>query len=176
MSEVSVRNADKSDVRLLSALAAATFYEAYFEQDAANDLANYIAESFSPAAIADEIADENSTFLIAEMSGKAVGYVKLRENSHADCVAEKNVLEIQRIYLLEKLKGKGIGRFLIENCIEFAKDRKFSALWLGVWSENSQAQQFYRKMNFEHVGEVKFRYGDGEETNFVYRLMLDKAR
>ena len=62
---IEIHRATVDDVGLLSVLAAATFYEAYFEQDDPHDLSRYIIESFQTGRIEDEMADPNVTFLIA---------------------------------------------------------------------------------------------------------------
>ncbi len=48
---LSIRQAEISDRNIICTLGVTTFYEAYFEQDEANDLANYVLESFSQAQI-----------------------------------------------------------------------------------------------------------------------------
>lgn len=169
---ISIRKADISDVKIISALAITTFYEAYFEQDDSINLAEYVIDAFNFRKIKAEIEDKDSTFFIAESDKKAVGYAKLRENSKTECVKVENSIELQRIYILEKMKGKRIGKMLLQKCLDEAKDRKFEMLWLSVWSQNSAAQKFYEKSGFERIGEMKFEYGSQLETNFVMKIDL----
>jgi ribosomal protein S18 acetylase RimI-like enzyme len=169
---LSIRQADVSDFKIISALAVTTFYEAYFEQDPSINLADYVTDSFSLKKVKDELEDKNLTFFIAEVDKKAVGYAKLRENSEVDCVKNENSVELQRIYILEKVKGKNVGKMLMQKCIEQAKIKGFEMLWLGVWSQNFSAQRFYGKLGFERIGEMDFEYGSGIETNFVMQIEL----
>jgi diamine N-acetyltransferase len=169
---LSLRQASTSDFKLISALAITTFYEAYYEQDPSIDLASYISDSFSLENMSSELKDANSTFFIAEIDGKAVGYAKLRENVIADCVTDKNAIELQRIYILEKVKGKHVGKALMDKCFEVAREKGFSTLWLGVWWRNELAQKFYEKLGFIRIGELKFEYGAGVETNYVFKIKL----
>ena len=169
---LTIRKADISDSKIISALAVTTFYEAYFEQDPAIALANYVIDFFNLEKIKAEIEDENSTFFIAEIDKKAVGYAKLRKNSKTKCVEVENSIELQRIYVLEKMKGKNIGKMLLQKCLNEAKNGNFEMLWLGVWSQNSTAQKFYEKSGFERIGELKFEYGSEFETNFVMKFAL----
>ena len=106
---LSIRKAGISDLKIICALGITTFYEAYCLQDDSKDLANYVLESFSIEQIERELTDENSTFFVAEVDACAVGYAKLRENSPAECLESENTIEIQRIYILEKMKGKSVG-------------------------------------------------------------------
>jgi len=169
---LSIRQADISDTNIICALGVTTFYEAYFEQDESSDLANYVLESFSQAQIEDELTDTNSTFFIAELDGKAVGYAKLRENSTVDCLKNENAVELHRIYILERAKGKGVGGELMNRCFETARAKGYETIWLGVWERNSAAQKFYEKLGFVKVGELQFPYGETVGTNFVLKSEL----
>lgn len=168
-----IRKADISDVKIICALGITTFYEAYFLQDDSNDLANYVLENFSVEKIEREIADENSTFFIAEIETSAVGYAKLRENAPAECLQDENTIEIQRIYILDKMRGKRVGDALMKKCFEQARRKNYESVWLGVWEQNFAAQNFYRKYGFEKAGEVHFPYGETVGTNHVLKLNLD---
>ncbi|CAN5872234.1 GNAT family N-acetyltransferase [soil metagenome] len=167
-----IRKADISDVKIICALGVTTFYEAYFAFDDSNDLADYVLKSFSFEQIDSELTDENSTFFLAEIEKGAVGYAKLRENSPAQCLAGENTIEIHRIYILEKMKGKSVGDALMQKCFDEARRKNYASVWLGVWEENLLAQRFYQKYGFEKVGELQFPYGDVIGTNYVLKLNL----
>ena len=169
---LSIRQAGKSDLKIICALGVTTFYEAYFAQDDSNDLADYILKSFSLEQIESEVADENSTFFIAEADECAVGYAKLRENSPADCLKGENTIEIQRIYILEKMKGKSVGDALMQRCFKSAREKKYESIWLGVWERNLRAQKFYAKYGFKKRGELHFPYGESVGINYVLQLTL----
>jgi diamine N-acetyltransferase len=169
---ISIKQAETVDAKLISVLGSVSFYEAYFEQDTAHDLANYIHESFELNKIRAEIEDKNAAFFIIYLDQKAVGYAKLREGSKADCIKSKNSIELQRIYTIERVYGKGIGEILLKHCLEIAKQRGFETLWLGVWEENIRAQKFYAKHGFKRVGEITFPYGETVGKNFVLEFLL----
>lgn len=170
---ISIRQANTSDIKIICALGITTFYEAYFSQDDSNDLANYVLDSFTIEKIEREIADKDSTFFIAEADGCAVGYAKLRENAPAECVRGEKTIEIQRIYILEKIRGKSVGDALMRKCFEEARRKNYESVWLGVWEQNLAAQKFYNKYGFEKVGELYFPYGETVGTNYVLKLDLD---
>jgi diamine N-acetyltransferase len=113
MSQLNIRKADLDDLMLISALGITTCYEAYFELDPSHDLAEYCVRFYSLEQIRIELEDKNSTYLIAELDGKSVGFAKLREGKKIECLAGKNAIEVQRIYLLEKMKGRRIGESLM---------------------------------------------------------------
>lgn len=169
---ISIRQAEISDVQIICALGVATFYEAYVLQDDSRDLARYVLESFSAEQIEREIGDKNSTFFIAEVEQSAVGYAKMRENAPAECLRGENTVEIQRIYILEKLKGAGVGNALMQRCFAEARRKNYGSVWLGVWEQNLSAQRFYQKYGFIKVGELTFPYGETVGINHVLKLDL----
>lgn len=167
-----IRQAEISDLKIICALGITTFYEAYFEQDDPQDLAEYVLENFSPVQIERELNDENSTFFIAEANNYTVGYAKLRENSTVDCLKNERAIELQRIYILEKSKGKGVGEKLMKICFDAARAKNYEKIWLSVWERNFAAQRFYEKFGFVKIGEHRFPYGKAIGTNFVLTMDL----
>jgi len=172
---LTIRKAETSDAKLISVLGTTTFYEAYCEQDDSADLAEYVNEAFNLTQIESELNDADSTFFIAELGGNAVAYAKLRENSRAECLKDENAIELQRIYVLRHIKGKGVGFALIRKCFEAAREKDYETIWLGVWEENLAAQGFYKKLGFKRVGELYFPYGSEVGTNFVLKRELETA-
>ncbi len=166
--DLTIRHATISDINIISALGITTCYEAYFELDPSRDLAEYCVKFFSLEQLTIEFEDVNSTFLIAEFNGKAVGYAKLREGKKIECLKGANAIEVQRIYLLEKMKGKNIGKALIEKCCEIGKQKGYKTLWLGVWDKNNAAQIFYEKIGMKNIGTTDFSDGKNEFINLVF--------
>lgn len=167
-----IRKADEKDAKLLAVLGAVTFYEAYFETDEPHDIADYITETYNLPQIESEIKDKNSHFFIAEVGGSAIGFAKLRENSKPDCLKDENTVELHRIYIVERFWRKGIGRKLVEKCLQIAKQKGYESLWLGTWEENIKAQKFYKKLNFVEAGKYRFYYGEHLTTNLVFKLEI----
>ncbi|HEY0459435.1 MAG TPA: GNAT family N-acetyltransferase [Pyrinomonadaceae bacterium] len=169
---IEIRAATRRDAKLISVLGTTTFYEAYFEQDTPPDLADYIHDAFNLEKILSEIEDPHAEFFIIFLDGRAVGYAKLRTGSKADDVKTENSIEMQRIYMVERVFGKGIGEILLNHCRQTAKERGFQTIWLGVWEENRRAQRFYEKHGFRRVGTLTFTYGDSVGINFVLERVL----
>jgi ribosomal protein S18 acetylase RimI-like enzyme len=45
---------------------------------------------------------------------------------------------------LEKAIGKGVGKALMQECINKAKELQMKSIWLGVWEQNERAIGFYQ--------------------------------
>jgi ribosomal protein S18 acetylase RimI-like enzyme len=170
--DVSIRKATPADVALLSSLSIVTIYEAYFEQDDPHDLSKYLNENFTTEAIATEIASPACAYFVAFRRGKAVGYAKLRNGEPHESVTNKNAIELQRIYLIERVWGTGIGELLLDRCVIEARSMGREVLWLGVWEENLRGLSFYAKHGFERVGTLTFPYADSVGINAVMQISL----
>jgi ribosomal protein S18 acetylase RimI-like enzyme len=168
MDELRIRRAEARDVRLISALSITTCYEAYFELDPPHDLADYCFNFLNPEKTGIEFDDPDSTFLIAETGRAAVGFVKLRENHPVDCLNGRKAIEIQRIYVLERMKGRAVGRRLFEASVAVGREKGYETLWLGVWDKNISAQRFYERLGMANIGTTGFTDGKNDFVNFVF--------
>jgi GNAT superfamily N-acetyltransferase len=165
---LSIRRAQFEEANLIAVLGSATFYEAYYEQDAPLALASYILESFSVAQIRIELESPGSEFFIIFLDEKAVGYAKLREDPPAPGVTSENAMELQRFYAVERVWGKGLAEILLNYVLDEARSKGFDTLWLGVWEENIRGRRFYEKHGFTDTGgRLEFVYDAGVGINIV---------
>lgn len=67
-----IRRADVADASLLAKLGASTFSDTFAADNNADDMAAYMAASFSPARQTEELLDALSLNLIAEIEKEAV--------------------------------------------------------------------------------------------------------
>jgi diamine N-acetyltransferase len=163
-----IRRATTGDLHLISVLAITTHYEAYFKLDPSHDLADYCVRFFNVETVKSELENPKLTYLIAEFEGNAVGFAELREGKEIECMEGKNAIEIQRIYVIELIKGKKIGKALFEKCSEIGREKDFETIWLGVWDKNIAAQQFYEKIGMKNVGFTDFSDGKNDFINLVF--------
>lgn len=171
--KITMRRAGVDDANLIAVLGTTTFYEAYFEQDIPSALANYILESFSPDQIRREMDEPGSEFILLFLDEKAVGYAKLREDPAGPGVSSENAIELQRIYLVERVWGTGRAEVFLDRVLERAAERGFDTVWLGVWTENTRARKFYEKHRFTDTGgRLEFVYDAGVGINIVMEKSL----
>ena len=63
----------------------------------------------------------------------------------------ENTCELVKMYLLPAARGKGIGKMIIENCLEKAKAVGFEKVYLETMPELEQAINVYEKFGFEYL-------------------------
>jgi diamine N-acetyltransferase len=165
--EIRVRRATVDDAHPLAQLGAQTFKETFEADNTAEDMAAYLASHFNLAQQTAELADDATTFLIAEVGGVPAGYAKLHAGQPTECIGGAEPIELVRLYVSREWLGRGVGEVLMRACLDEARGAGYKTIWLGVWERNARAQAFYRKWNFRSVGEHVFQLGADAQTDIV---------
>ena len=172
ISGLTIRRGTMEDAALLADLGARTFSETFAVDNTAEDLAAYVATSFNVTQQTAELEDPASTFLIAEVDGRAAGYAKLHAGEPEKGVEGANPIELVRLYVSRDWLGRGVGEQLMRACIDEARQAGHETIWLGVWERNARAQSFYRKWNFRTVGEHMFQLGSDLQRDLLMERPL----
>jgi ribosomal protein S18 acetylase RimI-like enzyme len=162
-----VRRASVEDAKLLAELGARTFDETFAKDNSPEDMAAYLADSFSVGRLTAELNDPLSIFFIAEVDGSAAGYAKIHSGEASGGVEGERPIELVRLYVSQEWLGRGVGQALMRRCLDEAREMGFQTIWLGVWERNSRAQAFYRKWDFREVGEHIFQLGSEPQRDIV---------
>lgn len=174
---LTIRHGKPADAELLAELGARTFSETFAADNTDADMAAYLAEAFSPAQQAAELADPRATVLIAqteEPDNVAVGYAMVRSGDVPLEVSGEKPIELVRLYVSQASLGSGVGAALMQACLDEAKRQGYKTLWLGVWENNARARAFYGKWNFHEVGTHVFQLGEDPQTDILMeRLVSD---
>lgn len=165
-----IRIATQTDLDQLCEIGKQTFIETYAYQNTPENLKKYLEEKFNKSQILDEIKTPQTIFLLVELESEVIGYSKMRINLVEN--ADKNALEIERIYICKIYHGQKYGADLMQKCIAVAVENSYTSLWLGVWEHNPKAIEFYRKWGFEIFGSHIFHLGDDAQTDFLMKKTL----
>ena len=164
---MSIRHARRDDARQLAIVAEATFRETFAAVNTAEDMDLHCRTSFGEAIQAEEIASASRATLLCEQEGRLVGFAQLRWRKAPACVVADAPGEVQRLYVVSDLHGKGAAQDLMNACIGEMAGRGSDVVWLGVWERNPKAIAFYRKFGFFEVGEHEFRLGCDRQRDIV---------
>ncbi|MDJ0707758.1 MAG: GNAT family N-acetyltransferase [Leptolyngbyaceae cyanobacterium MO_188.B28] len=164
---VLIRRAANEDVSLIADIGARLFKDTFGQDNPPEDMACYLASSFSKTKIKAELEDLATTFLLAYEAENPIGYAKLRESQNPDCVTGPKPIQLVRLYLDHGVIGKGYGSRLIRACFEEAASAGFQTIWLGVWEKNNRALKFYQKWGFVAVGRHDFILGNRIQNDLI---------
>lgn len=91
--------------------------------------------------------EAQSVYFVIENDGKILGGagVKQLENE------EKNICELQKMYVLSDARNLGLGAKLIENCLQKAVEFGFESCYLETMPNMENAQKLYKKVGFDYI-------------------------
>jgi len=114
---------------------------------------DYMLEKFqSTQAIQEQIAEGYRYYQVLEEK-RTVGYFAVQVQDQTD-------LFIGKFYLCELVRGKGLGRAMLNFIEQFATQQNCAHLKLTV-NKCNPAYQAYLKLGFKNDGAIKFDIGNG---------------
>lgn len=120
-------------------------------------------KKFKPSSIADMseifkkfLEDENSTSLIAySEDNEPIGYILFEDKKYKESgfTFAYRSLYIHHISLNKEFQGKGIGKKLMQEVIDRARELNIDCVELDVWSQNIKAKEFFKNLGFKAFNE-----------------------
>ncbi len=165
--EVIIRRATPGDAEVIALLGRITFGETFghlFHDP--TDLLAYYDRTFSVSKISNSLKKENNVYWLALADKLPVGYAKLKLNSPTPFLDDKNICQLQKIYVLKDFLSLKIGLGLQEELIGTARETGSNYIWLSVLKENKRAVNFYFKNGFDEIGDHGFSIGK-EDFEFM---------
>ena len=89
----------------------------------------------------------NAAYFVAETDGKILGGGGIYPTEGLP----ENTCELVKMYLLPEARGIGLGRTLIERCLETAVEQGFQQVYLETLPELNLALKIYHKFGFEYL-------------------------
>ena len=88
-----------------------------------------------------------STYYVAFSEGQMIGGAGIFPSPGLPA----DTCELVKMYLLPPARGKGIGRLLIEKCLDFAKKAGYGRVYLETMPELKKAIHVYEKFGFTYL-------------------------
>ena len=143
MDEVIIRPMTAGDLDAVTEIEAATFARPWSRESFQQELERNVA----------------ARYLVAEKEGSVIGYAGawiILDESH-----------ITNIAVTEAERGKGIGRKLTGQLLQYLSNLGAVYATLEVRESNIRAQNLYRSLGFIQVGKRKKYYEDNQEDAFL---------
>jgi diamine N-acetyltransferase len=150
-----------------------TFSDAFAKDNNPDDLEMFLNSAYSVDKLNTELLNPESEFYFINVENTPVGYLKINTGMAQTENKGSDSLEVERIYVEQKLHGAGVGKALLDKAFELARERNLKYVWLGVWEKNPRAIRFYQKNGFTVFGSHKFLIGKDEQTDILLRLYLE---
>ncbi|HEV7333067.1 MAG TPA: GNAT family N-acetyltransferase [Flavisolibacter sp.] len=88
-----------------------------------------------------------SVYYVAEKEGKIVGGGGIFPSKGLP----QDTCELVKMYLLPEVRGIGLGKKIISECIRFAKDTGYQNIYIETMPELGQAMKTYEKFGFRYL-------------------------
>lgn len=114
------------------------------------------------------VPDERAYF-VADDNGRIIGGVGIAKFSAIESCAE-----IQKLYLSDAAKGKGLGRRMLEYAEEQARQLGFERLYLETHSSLIAAIKLYEKLGYRKIEKPDFIFHSTMDLFYVKSLVTVK--
>jgi len=164
---IAIRRASTADSATLAQLGRDTFCQTFAHLYAAEDLTVFLATNHSVDYYKSALSSDGTAAWLAETQDhQPVAYALAGACRLPVQNMPNNAGEIKRIYVRESHQRQGLGQKLFTPLMQYLRTR-FEAIYLGVYSENQSAQQFYRQAGFEKSGEYTFYVGQHQDREWI---------
>lgn len=126
--------------------------------------------------IKNHITDENSCFLIAELDGRIIANCSVGLILNKERYLHRAAMGIA---VLKDYWNKGIGKIMMQECINWCKEKGVEQLELEVVTQNNRAVSMYKSFGFEICGTKKhaLKYSDGTYADeYCLNLFLNTIK
>jgi ribosomal protein S18 acetylase RimI-like enzyme len=172
-SRISIRVAGKEDALLIATLSRRTFYDTFAEYNTAENMDLFLDVQFTHEQLMEEVGAPRNTFLLAYLDDSPAGYARLYDGSELPReLAGTSAIEISRIYCDLPAIGKGVGKALMDACLDIGRQKGKEWIWLCVWEHNRRAIDFYSKIGFTQFGQHIFILGQDLQNDWQMKKKL----
>jgi ribosomal-protein-alanine N-acetyltransferase len=111
-------------------------------------------------------AQESIGFWVARQGGELVGYYLVQTSGLEQ--------ELHTFAVKPELRGRGIGRSMMDHMLGRARGRGVEYIYLQVRPSNKEAKELYKSLGFVGIGMRRNYYRDNFEDALVMGLKLKK--
>lgn len=157
-----VRKATKDDCVKLAALSIKVWLDTYAREGIKTEYAEFVLSTFTATYFFEILNTTKYHVFVSEEHDVIQGYVMVNLESYYQ--TSSNGFEVEKLYIDNLFKGKGLGRKLL-NEVENQFGNKY---WLYTWVEN-ESNGFYEYLGFSRVGLLTFDFAGTLIENNVYQ-------
>jgi ribosomal protein S18 acetylase RimI-like enzyme len=173
---INIRQCLLNELDILQLIGLETFDETYRPMNSPETMDKYLYESFSLEKLAKELDNTYCKFYFIYSDSKLAGYIKINYAPAQSDINDPESVEVERIYVRNEYKGKGLGKVLMEYAFQQAKQNKKAYVWVGVWEKNVNAITFYEKIGFKEAGQHSFRIGNELQSDLIMKKIVNKSK
>lgn len=173
VNEIHVRVATEKDVEKIQSIAEVTWHKTYAGVIPESNQDHIISVWYSTTGLKESLLREDSRFLVAETGGEVVGFAQFSMRPDAQA-------QLSRIYVLPDIQGKGAGRLLLKDGLNWLKQKQVRELRVIVGRENRIGRGFYEATGFRWLRDFDDDFQDevislDRLPSCEYALRIDRS-
>jgi len=148
MNNISIRPANLTDIKSLQDLNDEIFIDNHnYDPDLRMDWAQ--AEDGGKRYFTDLVNNPEAICLIAVADNQPIGYIAAspKEINYRN----SKYIEIENMGVNPANQSQGIGSQLMNQCLQFAKEKGYQKVYINCYFQNTKAVNFYRRNGFSEI-------------------------
>ena len=153
LKELSIRQYEPSDEARVKELTIAAFSGVSIENNIENAWPELLPVPWGERKwpmVAMDLTDHPAECFVVEFEDEVIGYATTRINR------TNSVGQIPDMAVDEKFRGKGIGRMLLEHCLQYFRDQNLMLARIETLDQNPIGRHLYPDLGFEEVARQIF--------------------
>lgn len=166
--DIIYRKAQYADALKLSVLYKQVYIQTYGTEGVSDEFANFITRQFAVERLEHVITKCPENIIVADYKSNLLGVAEIE---FAKKCPINNIVapELNKLYILERFCGQGIGDALLKEVEKTVLSRGVGEMWLWVLESNDRAIAFYEKQGYQHIGNASFQM---EVNKYDNKVML----
>lgn len=166
--DIIYRKAQCADALKLSVLYKQVYIQTYGTEGVSDEFANFITLQFAVERLEHIIKDHPENITVADYKSNLLGVAEIEFSK--ECPINNIVApELNKLYILERFCGLGIGHKLLDEAEKTVLAKGAKEMWLWVLESNDRAIAFYEKQAYQHIGNASFQM---EVNKYENKVML----
>lgn len=167
-----VRACAPGDEASLVLLGQATFMETFAGLLEWKDILAYCASHHTPGFYRAWLEDKESRIWMLETEASAipVGYLALTPANLPVAGRRDDDLEIQRLYLRDRYRDRGLDARLLSEALRHAQDNGCKRIWGGDYEKNDRTLKLYERAGFSVECDYQYRVGSNDYRDLAFSL------
>ena len=112
-----------------------------------NGMDLYLNQEFGTERLKSDLTNHNYEYYLIKKEGENIGFLKV--NYKSGTLSELANCELDKIYILPKYSGMGIGKIVMNRIIKRVRDKGKEIFFLCVIDSNHNSIAFYKSLGFK---------------------------
>lgn len=128
----------------------------------------YVNTNYAKENIARELTQKEADYYFILFNGERIGNFRVLWNENLKGLETFKTVKLHRIYLHNKVQGKGVGKQLLQWLEAEAIKKQYELIWLDAMNAKTQAFEFYKKRGYQYHSHCFLSF---DLLNDAYRKM-----